>query len=95
MLSPTDRIQITQPNIAALWLAASDSGVGYSTLVKGTNRLGGGHDIDALTAYMNVNFKAPKPAFTPGTNPTDAGTARISRLASTSAVCPNGAIKNP
>ena len=72
-----------------------DGGDGYSTLVKGTNRLGGGQDIETLTAYMNANFKAPKPAYTPGTNPADTGTARISRLASTSAVCPSGALTNP
>ena len=87
--NPTKTYRITVNNFMA------DGGDGYSTLVKGTNRLGGGQDIDALTAYMNANFKAPKPAYTPGTNPADAGTARISRLASTSTVCPGGAITNP
>ena len=87
--NPSKTYRITVNNFMA------DGGDGYSTLVKGTNRLGSGQDIDALTAYMNANFKAPKPAYTPGTNVADAGTARISRLASTSAVCPSGAITNP
>lgn len=87
--NPTKTYRVTVNNFMA------DGGDGYSTLVKGTNRLGGGQDIDALVAYMNANFKAPKPAYTPGTNPADAGTARISRLASTSTVCPSGAVTNP
>ena len=87
--NPTRTYRITVKNFMA------DGGDGYSTLVKGTNRLGGGQDIETLTAYMNANFKAPKPAYTPGTNPADTGTARISRLASTSAVCPSGALTNP
>ncbi len=87
--NPTKTYRITVNNFMA------DGGDGYSTLVKGTNRLGGGQDIDALVAYMNANFKAPKPAYTPGTNPADAGTPRISRLNSTSTVCPNGAVTNP
>ena len=87
--NPAKTYRITVNNFMA------DGGDGYSTLVKGTNRLGGGQDIDALTAYMNANFKAPKPAYMPNTNPADAGTARISRLASTSTVCPSGAVTNP
>ena len=72
----------------------ADGGDGYSTLVKGTNRLGGGQDIDALTAYMSANFKAPKPAYAPNANPADAGTPRINRVG-TSTTCPGGATVNP
>ncbi len=86
--NPTKSYRITVNNFMA------DGGDGYVTLLKGTNRLGGGQDIDALVAYMNANFKAPKPAYTPGANPADAGTPRANRLNSTSTVCPRGANTN-
>ncbi len=47
----------------------SDGGDGFTTLLAGTNRLGGAQDIDALVAY----FAANRP-YSP------AGTARITRL---------------
>ncbi len=72
----------------------ADGGDGYSTLIKGTNRLGGAQDIDALTAYMAANFKAPLPPYAPNNNVADAGTPRINRVG-TSAVCPGGANVNP
>ena len=87
--NPTKTYRITVNNFM------SDGGDGYSTLKLGADRVGGAQDIDALTAYMNANFKVAKPAYTPGTNAADAGTARIARLNSTSAVCPNGAATNP
>ena len=87
--NPTRTYRITVNNFMAT------GGDGFSTLTKGTNLLGGSQDIDALTAYMTTNFKAPKPAYTPGTNAADAGTARISRVNGTSAVCPSGAATNP
>ena len=87
--NPTKTYRITVNNFMAT------GGDGFSTLTKGTNLLGGSQDIDALTAYMTTNFKAPKPAYTPGTNAADAGTARIARLNSTSALCPSGALTNP
>ena len=87
--NPTKTYRITVNNFMAT------GGDGFSTLTKGTNLLGGSQDIDALTAYMTTNFKAPKPAYTPGTNAADAGTARIARLNSTSALCPSGAVTNP
>ena len=86
--SPTKSYRVTVNNFMA------DGGDGYSTLVKGTNRLGGAQDIDALTAYMAANFKAPKPAYAPNNNPADAGTPRINRVG-TSATCPSGANVNP
>ena len=71
----------------------ADGGDGYSTLLKGTSRLGGAQDIDSLTAYM-ANFKAPKAAYAPGSNAADAGTKRINRVGG-SANCPGGADTNP
>ena len=85
--SPARSYRVTVNNFMA------DGGDGYSTLVKGTNRLGGAQDIDSLTAYM-ANFKSPKPAYAPGSNPADAGTKRINRVGS-SANCPSGADTNP
>ena len=85
--SPAKSYRVTVNNFMA------DGGDGYSTLVKGTNRLGGAQDIDSLTAYM-ANFKAPKAPYTPGSNVADAGTKRINRVGS-SATCPGGADVNP
>jgi 5'-nucleotidase len=86
--NPTKPYRVTVNNFMA------DGGDGYSTLIKGTNRLGGAQDIDALTAYMAANFKAPLPAYAPNTNPADAGAPRINRVG-TSTTCPGGAIVNP
>ncbi len=85
--SPAKSYRVTVNNFMA------DGGDGYSTLVKGTNRLGGAQDIDSLTAYM-ANFKAPKAAYAPGSNAADAGAKRINRVGS-SANCPGGADTNP
>ena len=71
----------------------ADGGDGYSTLIKGTNRIGGAQDIDALAAYM-ADFKAPKPAYAPNSNAADAGTPRINRVGN-SATCPSGVNVNP
>ena len=86
--NPAKSYRVTVNNFMA------DGGDGYSTLLKGTNRLGGAQDIDALTAYMSANFKAPKAAYAPNTNVADAGTPRINRVG-TSATCPGGANVNP
>ena len=72
----------------------ADGGDGYSTLIKGNNRVGGAQDIDALTAYMSSNFKSPKAAYAPGSHAADAGTSRINRVG-TSTTCPSGANINP
>jgi 5'-nucleotidase len=85
--NPTKTYRVTVNNFMA------DGGDGYSTLLKGTNRLGGAQDIDALTAYLS-GFKAPKAPFTPGSNPADAGSKRINRVGS-STVCPGAANTNP
>lgn len=85
--NPTKAYRVTVNNFMA------DGGDGYTTLLKGTQRIGGAQDIDALTAYL-ANFKAPKPAFALGTNVLDAGTPRINRVG-TSATCPSGANVNP
>lgn len=86
--NPAKAYRVTVNNFMA------DGGDGYSTLVKGTNRLGGAQDIDALTAYLGANFKAPKPAYAPNSNAADASTPRINRVG-TSTVCPGGANVNP
>ena len=85
--NPTKTYRVTVNNFMA------DGGDGYSTLLKGTNRIGGAQDIDALTAYL-ANFKAPKAPFSLGSNALDAGTPRINRVG-TSATCPGGTNVNP
>ncbi|MEO6321245.1 MAG: bifunctional metallophosphatase/5'-nucleotidase [Polaromonas sp.] len=85
--NPTKSYRVTVNNFMA------DGGDGYSTLLKGSNRLGGAQDIDALTAYM-ASFKAPQAPFVPNSNVADAGTPRINRVGS-SANCPSGAAVNP
>jgi len=85
--SPAKSYRVTVNNFMA------DGGDGYSTLVKGTSRMGGAQDIDALTAYL-AGFKAPKAPYALGTNVLDAGTPRINRVG-TSATCPSGVNVNP
>ncbi|MBS0341592.1 MAG: bifunctional metallophosphatase/5'-nucleotidase [Proteobacteria bacterium] len=41
-------------------------GDGFTTLLGGTNVLGGAQDIDALTAYLGSGYKAPKAPYDPG-----------------------------
>ena len=85
--SPAKSYRVTVNNFMA------DGGDGYSTLVKGTNRMGGAQDIDALTAYL-AGFKAPKAPYTLGSNMLDAAAPRINRVG-TSATCPSGVNVNP
>lgn len=82
--NPTKTYRVTMNNFMA------DGGDGYSTFLKGTNRLGGAQDIDALVAYL-AGFKAPKAPYTLGANPNDAGGKRINRTG-TSTACPTGAV---
>lgn len=86
--NPTKAYRVTVNNFMAT------GGDGYSTLLKGTNLLGGAQDIDALTAYMSANFKAPKTPYALNGNAADAGTPRINRVG-TSTSCPSGANVNP
>ena len=85
--NPAKTYRVTVNNFMA------DGGDGYSTFNKGTNRVGGAQDIDALVSYLS-QFKAPKPPFSLNTNSNDAGTPRINRIGS-STVCPTGANVNP
>ena len=85
--NPAKTYRVTVNNFMA------DGGDGYSTFNKGTNRVGGAQDIDALVSYLS-QFKAPKPPFSLNTNSNDAGTPRINRIGS-SAVCPTGVNVNP
>lgn len=82
--NPTKTYRVTVNNFMA------DGGDGYSTFLKGTNRLGGAQDIDALVAYL-AGFKAPKAPYTLGSQPNDAGGKRINRAGSATA-CPTGAV---
>jgi 5'-nucleotidase len=86
VVNPTKTYRVTVNNFMA------DGGDGYSTFLKGTNRLGGAQDIDALIAHM-VQFKAPAAAYN-GTHADDAGTPRLNRVG-TSTNCPGGADTNP
>ncbi len=73
----------------------ADGGDGYSTLIGGTNRLGGAQDIDAMVALL-ANFKAPAAPYTPAIVPNDGATPRISRLSTAAASsCPTGAVFVP
>ena len=85
--SPAKSYRVTVNNFMA------DGGDGYTTLIKGTNRIGGAQDIDALTAFL-ADYKSPKGPFAAGANPLDASTPRINRVG-TSAVCPSGVNVNP
>lgn len=85
--NPAKSYRVTVNNFMA------DGGDGYSTLVKGTSRMGGAQDIDALTAYL-ADYKSPKVPYTLGVNPLDSGTSRINRLGNSS-TCPSGSNVNP
>lgn len=54
----------------------STGGDGFTVLVRGTNPVGGGQDLDALVAYFG-NFKAPNPPYDP--NAAALNKPRISR----------------
>lgn len=57
--NPTRTYRVTVNNFMAT------GGDGFTVLVGGTNTLGGAQDIDALTAYLNGGYKAPKAAYDP------------------------------
>ncbi|WP_424196213.1 bifunctional metallophosphatase/5'-nucleotidase [Ampullimonas aquatilis] len=67
----------------------STGGDGFTTLLGGTNLLGGAQDIDSLVAYMSANYKSPKLPYTDNTSVEDAGTRRINRVATANGnICP-------
>jgi 5'-nucleotidase len=84
--NPTKTYRVTVNNFMA------EGGDGYSTLTRGTNRIGGAQDIDALSAFL-AGFKAPN-AYNLSAVALDGGTPRINRVG-TSAVCPGGSNTNP
>lgn len=86
VLAPTKTYRVTVNNFMAT------GGDGYSTFLNGTNLLGGAQDIDALVAHL-AQFKAPAAPYAPGSDPDDAGSARIQRTGGTT--CPSGAAVNP
>jgi len=57
VLNPTRTYRVTVNNFIAT------GGDGFTVLSDGTNVLGGAQDIDALTAYLNAGYRAPKPAY--------------------------------
>jgi 5'-nucleotidase len=59
VMNPTKTYRITVNNFMAT------GGDGFTVLLGATNVLGGPQDIDALTAYFNAGYKAPKPAYDP------------------------------
>jgi 5'-nucleotidase len=63
----------------------ADGGDGYSTLKKGTDRLAGAQDIDALSDFLN-KYKAPT-AYDLTKITEDAGTPRINRVGT--GACPS------
>ncbi len=58
-MNPGKTYRVTVNNFMAT------GGDGFTVLVGGTSVLGGAQDIDALTAYLSGNYKAPKPAYDP------------------------------
>jgi 5'-nucleotidase len=84
--NPTKTYRVTVNNFMA------DGGDGFSTLTRGTNRIGGAQDIDALSAFL-AGFKAPNP-YNLSAVTLDGGTPRINRVG-TSTVCPGGTSTNP
>lgn len=85
---PTKTYRVTVNNFMAT------GGDGFTTLLNGTNSLGGSQDIDALAAYMS-GYKAPNAPYDP-TNPV-LGKPRVTRLNAPtgSTTCPGGANVNP
>lgn len=57
--NPTKTYRVTVNNFMAT------GGDGFTVLLGGTSALGGAQDIDALTAYLNGGYKAPKAAYDP------------------------------
>ena len=77
----------------------ADGGDGNSTLKRGTQRVGGPQDIDALTAFL-AGYRAPEAGYRWGAHPDDAATPlvgstrRVNRVGAGTA-CPMAANTNP
>lgn len=84
VLNPTRTFRVTVNNFMAT------GGDGYTTLLNGTDPLGGAQDLDALVAYLAA-FKAPNAPYDPA-DPA-LGKPRINRVGGTS--CPGGSNTNP
>jgi len=78
VLNPGKTWRVTVNNFLA------DGGDGFSVLKGGTNRVGGGQDIDALTAYL-AGTQAPNPPYDPAA--ANLGKPRIVRV-DAGTVCP-------
>jgi 5'-nucleotidase len=96
VLQPEARYRVTVNNYLA------DGGDGFSTFLRGRDRVGGPPDVDALADYLAA-FKppnrpylpfSPMPAPSPSSSSSTAtADARIHRAGGTS--CPSGAVVNP
>jgi len=96
VLQPEARYRVTVNNYLA------DGGDGFSTFLRGRDRVGGPPDVDALADYLAA-FKppnrpylpfSPMPAPSPSSSSSTAtAEARIHRAGGTS--CPSGAVVNP
>lgn len=69
----------------------ADGGDGYATFLRGTQRIGGAQDIDALVAFMAA-YRAPAAPYAPHTDALDSASARIQRKGG--ARCPSDANVN-
>ncbi|WP_194724683.1 bifunctional metallophosphatase/5'-nucleotidase [Noviherbaspirillum malthae] len=87
VLDPAKAYRVTVNNFMA------DGGDGYSTFLKGSNRLVSAQDIDALVAFLS-KYKAPRRPYDAVGIKEDQGTPRIQRVGA-SATCPTGANGNP
>ena len=96
VLQPEARYRVTVNNYLA------DGGDGFSTFLRGRDRVGGPPDVDALADYLAA-YKppnrpylplSPMPAPSPSSSSSTAtAEARIRRAGGTS--CPSGAVVNP
>ncbi|WP_232533153.1 MULTISPECIES: bifunctional metallophosphatase/5'-nucleotidase [Ramlibacter] len=66
----------------------AQGGDGFSTFLRGADRLVGPQDIEALTGFLS-RFAPPAAPYAPGTNPQDGGGRRIRRTGAGNS-CPSG-----
>ena len=60
-----DRRRATLAQAEAALARGDTGGDGFAVLLGGTNLQGGAQDIDALTAYLNAGYLAPKAPYDP------------------------------
>jgi 5'-nucleotidase len=93
VLQPEARYRVTVNNYLA------DGGDGFSTFLRGRDRVGGPPDVDALADYLaaykppNRSYSPVSPILSSSSPSTAAAEVRIRRAGGTS--CPSGALVNP